>query len=215
MSYRARRYHGPRLKCVTDGCLNPSRSIFTSKRGKCGGCIATARGIHTTGYWCSVAGCPAAVRSAGKCKIHKKDPNAIVTKHDAVRLLIDYGNENPDSGPECPIPGCPVEKHPNAMICQQHMIVGRRFNLTAPRMVEVYGDGTCHACGATRQPGSREHAIDHDHSCCSAHARACGDCVRGILCHGCNVAIGYAQDSPALLRSLADYLESRSLALAA
>lgn len=31
--------------------------------------------------------------------------------------------------------------------------------------------------------------------------------VRGILCHNCNVAVGHAQDDPARLRRLANYLE--------
>jgi len=32
--------------------------------------------------------------------------------------------------------------------------------------------------------------------------------VRGILCHGCNTALGLAKDNSVVLRGLADYLET-------
>ncbi len=52
--------------------------------------------------------------------------------------------------------------------------------------------------------------VDHDHSCCSGR-RACGKCVRGILCHHCNVMMGNALDDPARLRAAADWLEGQRI----
>ena len=40
--------------------------------------------------------------------------------------------------------------------------------------------------------------IDHDHNT--------GE-VRGLLCNGCNIALGQCRDDPEVLRALADYLE--------
>ena len=40
--------------------------------------------------------------------------------------------------------------------------------------------------------------VDHNHTT--------GD-IRGILCNGCNTAAGLAQDNPAVVRGLANYLE--------
>ncbi len=44
--------------------------------------------------------------------------------------------------------------------------------------------------------------IDHDHKT---------GAVRGILCHGCNLAFGHAKESPEILRALADYAEKHQL----
>lgn len=59
--------------------------------------------------------------------------------------------------------------------------------------------------------------VDHDHSCCGSQdpkvaygerpRRLCGKCIRGVLCHGCNNALGALGDEPARLRRAADYLE--------
>jgi hypothetical protein len=57
--------------------------------------------------------------------------------------------------------------------------------------------GVCAACGSAEWgPGGPK--VDHDH--------ATGK-VRGILCSGCNMAAGHAEDGPERLRALADYLE--------
>ena len=31
------------------------------------------------------------------------------------------------------------------------------------------------------------------HAHCKAKNRSCGDCVRGLLCHGCNVSLGHIE----------------------
>lgn len=50
-------------------------------------------------------------------------------------------------------------------------------------LLETQGDG-CAICGASSYgtQGLRLH-IDHDHACCKT---GCRECVRGILCAGCN-----------------------------
>lgn len=58
--------------------------------------------------------------------------------------------------------------------------------------------------------------VDHDHKCCPGHPsegeKACGRCVRGFLCRGCNVGLGSFSDDPARLVSAARYVQ-RSTAL--
>lgn len=48
--------------------------------------------------------------------------------------------------------------------------------------------------------------IDHDHACCPDE-KSCGKCVRGLLCRGCNWALGHMRDNPERLRAAASYLE--------
>ena len=66
--------------------------------------------------------------------------------------------------------------------------------------------GGCAICGATEAGGGRDWAIDHDHSCCPGKF-SCGQCVRGLLCHNCNVGIGMLKDSPERIRRAIDYIE--------
>ena len=57
-------------------------------------------------------------------------------------------------------------------------------------------DGKCGICGQER--GERNHALDHDHKT---------NKLRGILCHKCNVGLGYFADDINRLRSAIAYLE--------
>ncbi len=56
-----------------------------------------------------------------------------------------------------------------------------------------------------------EPQVDHDHEVALTHphppSRGCRACVRGLLDRRCNSVLGFAQDSPETLRSLADYIE--------
>ena len=55
---------------------------------------------------------------------------------------------------------------------------------------------TCQACGSAGD--NKGICVDHCHDT---------NKIRGFLCHGCNVAIGYAKNSTTILRQLAEYLE--------
>lgn len=56
-------------------------------------------------------------------------------------------------------------------------------------------------CAACKQPcrSGKKLSVDHNHNTGQ---------IRGLLCLGCNLAIGNAQESPDTLRALADYLEA-------
>jgi Recombination endonuclease VII len=52
-----------------------------------------------------------------------------------------------------------------------------------------------YACGVCHEPfkaGQRIH-VDHDHACCKDKCRSCGKCVRGLLCHVFNIALGHIE----------------------
>lgn len=84
----------------------------------------------------------------------------------------------------------------------------KRFKLTLEQFSEMFkAQGECCAsCGTTEHGGTNWH-IDHDHTCCpSVSKETCGDCVKAILCHTCNVGAGMFNDDPVRLRQLADYI---------
>ena len=48
-------------------------------------------------------------------------------------------------------------------------------------------------------------AVDHDHSCCPGPT-TCGECIRGLLCYRCNIALGMLEDDVTLLLRSIMYL---------
>jgi hypothetical protein len=58
-------------------------------------------------------------------------------------------------------------------------------------------DGRCAGC-RTAEPGAKGWCIDHCHS---------SGKVRGLMCNRCNTILGLANEDPAVLRLLADFLE--------
>jgi hypothetical protein len=68
--------------------------------------------------------------------------------------------------------------------------------------------GGCLICHR-RAPGEKGWVMDHDRSCCPGDT-SCERCRRGVLCQWCNNALGYAMDSPVLLRAMADYLDAHA-----
>jgi hypothetical protein len=75
----------------------------------------------------------------------------------------------------------------------------RKYGLTQEQYDQLLAGqgGRCPACG-TDEPGAKGWCIDHDH----ATGR-----VRALLCMRCNTMEGLADNDPAVLRALADWLE--------
>lgn len=74
-----------------------------------------------------------------------------------------------------------------------------KYNITLTDYDDLlhFQNNVCAVCGNPCPTGNRL-AVDHDHETGK---------VRGLLCTNCNMALGFAQDNPELLRELADYLE--------
>jgi hypothetical protein len=61
--------------------------------------------------------------------------------------------------------------------------------------------GSCAICGIS---GVKLY-VDHDHSCCPGE-RTCGKCVRDFLCHKCNIAVGFLEDT-SIAEGLLSYIK--------
>ena len=69
-----------------------------------------------------------------------------------------------------------------------------------------------YACAMCHEPFEEGQLIyvDHDHACCRGKNRSCGGCIRGLLCHTCNIALGHIERRYAMARA---YLDSPPVGL--
>ena len=62
---------------------------------------------------------------------------------------------------------------------------------------------TLAAWGVPFEEGQLIH-MDHDHACCRGKNRSCGECIQGVLCHTCNITLGYIERRYAMARANLD-----------
>lgn len=67
----------------------------------------------------------------------------------------------------------------------------------------------CKVCNKKDTTFRKRLSVDHDHECCPGEG-SCGRCVRGLLCHHCNAALGNVKDDIEILNKLIQYLKNFS-----
>jgi regulator of replication initiation timing len=77
----------------------------------------------------------------------------------------------------------------------RHKITKEQYD----ELVALY-EGKCHSCKENDATN-----IDHDHNCCDK-SFSCGQCVRGVLCHHCNTALGLLKDDVQKIQNLLEYI---------
>ena len=88
--------------------------------------------------------------------------------------------------------------------CKRKHDLQYRYKLSVEdydRMFEEQG-GRCDICN--KPPNGKPLAVDHDHACCEG--RSCGECVRGLLCNGCNVLL-YGLEKHSWRKPALEYLD--------
>jgi hypothetical protein len=91
---------------------------------------------------------------------------------------------------------------------QRARLLRRKFGMTTADYDALLAaqDGRCAICRRTPEAAGHTLHVDHCHQT---------GVVRGILCNGCNSAIAMAQESPAVLRDAALYVEAHLAAVSA
>ena len=88
----------------------------------------------------------------------------------------------------------------------------RRHRVPQRLVVALVKDPTCQVPGCSVDLGQvhfppHRLVVDHDHSHCPG-PMGCERCVRGLICQGCNVMLGFAKDNADLLIGAAAYLRT-------
>lgn len=124
-------------------------------------------------------------------------------------LCETHFNERQDwidkTGRRCSVNNCIGSAAGENILCASHKKIASKYFPTPEAYAAFRAEHpACDLCGADIRL-----AVDHDHSCCPG-GETCGNCIRGLLCYGCNVGIGNLRDNPALLRKAAEYIEANS-----
>lgn len=115
--------------------------------------------------------------------------------------------KRPQGAKQCLISGCTYTRRSNGM-CEKHYQTAHKYKLTVVQY-QLILDTPCEICGSETTS-----CIDHEHECCpGGKSRKCGMCIRGILCNGCNSAIGKMKEDKNTLMNAIDYLERVKLGL--
>jgi hypothetical protein len=85
----------------------------------------------------------------------------------------------------------------------------RKYKITLEQFEEMLDNqgGRCAICNRSAEDDIYTFCVDHDHSCCSG-GTSCGECLRGIICLVCNLALGYVKDDVICLENMVQYLLS-------
>lgn len=78
----------------------------------------------------------------------------------------------------------------------------KAYGLTLERFDQMLVEqgNSCAMCREPFQEGRRI-VVDHDHACCDTELSCCGKCIRGLLCHLCNAALGHIEHKSEMARA--------------
>lgn len=154
---------------------------------------------------CVVEGCEKVVIGE-RCARHKEqyETYGFVWTKDRPNDLIRQHNNR--LKPICAVHGCSenTTSHQSAL-CYTHAGDKRRKQCTLEFFLELKSHEVCQSCG---NPGRL--VVDHDHSCPHARSEMCQSCIRGVLCNGCNTALGLLEEDEDRVLALLEYMRGFS-----
>lgn len=126
--------------------------------------------------------------------------------------MYRYGSlDRPQKYPECAVSHCDKYMMKWSTVCKSCYQKSWRYGLTAEQFIEMSRPENYHCYNPGCSSNEKLH-IDHDHSCCLEASslrggkKACGQCVRGWLCNGCNTALGLLKEDTGRIAGLIEYL---------
>lgn len=109
----------------------------------------------------------------------------------------------------CRIEKCGGQTAKPESLCRPHEIRARAWQFSASELVAIYDNAKCEIC-----QGEDLLVLDHQHGleCEARHTgtAGCPSCFRGLLCNGCNSALGFMREEVTRFHKAAEYLESRN-----
>lgn len=145
--------------------------------------------------YCTFDGCERGSISKGLCLGHYQQQ----LKGKTLRPIRPARSGTAVQG-RCPVLGC-TRVSASRGLCPNHASIAWRFSIPPDEMPGIFATGCMNSgCGATEFLG-----VDHDHSCCIGNY-SCGKCVRGVLCRGCNISLGYMKEDRDRVLGLAEYM---------
>jgi len=197
------------IKCLVPGCDEPkyatgycSAHYARKRRG-----IALDKPMRGSRHRrpCSIEGCAYIHYARQLCRRHYK---LAATSGALLLQKVD-----PSSYSQCDFPGCERLTRTRGL-CSSHSYLRNRLEISTELLSKLFTDPQCSIC--ERKPTELNHSlrVDHDHSHHPERPEhGCDSCIRGLLCHGCNVGLGNFLDKPDLLQKASNYLESWANAL--
>lgn len=84
----------------------------------------------------------------------------------------------------------------------------RKFGVTRKQYDAILPaqGGVCWLCKHPPDFGRESLSVDHDHRCCGDKYKTCGNCIRGLICGACNLALGLFDHKPQRLEAAFRYL---------
>ena len=168
-------------KCLVSDCPHP-----VNAKGLCSyhGALARRGKLEA----------PEGMKVRGKCSVKDcldiQEARGVCHKHYA--QMRHWGLAEIDSE-ICPVDNCAARSGWSGF-CPKHLRQANVYNLTLDEMNRVESVSECENPGCHN---TVKFDIDHDHETGK---------VRGVLCHGCNTALGMLGDNPERILGLEKYL---------
>lgn len=141
---------------------------------------------------CGFSGCGRPHKSKGLCSQHYQH----FLKFGSPREIQPARWRGERKHAHCTVGGCRAP-HSSHGWCASHYGVWRRFGMH-PNQYEAMRVAQGGKCAICRGAPSRDRLhVDHDHGTGQ---------IRGLLCEGCNLALGKFKDSPEILEQAAAYV---------